>query len=428
MRLLYFDPFNGVSGDMILGALLDLGLPLEHLRSQLGKLELHGFDLACQTIERGGLRGVRLQVEGTGQDQNHGPQRGHHDPRREHGRGFEEIREMIESSSLDSRVRSQAVAVFRRLGEAEARVHGCPLSEVHFHEVGAIDALVDIVGACIGFQYFEIERFYTAPLHLGKGTVTFSHGTWPVPAPATAQLIQGFPVLMGPVEGELTTPTGAAIVTTLVEPDQALPLCRFEKTGWGAGEKAFPGIPNMLRLMLGQTVKSAQLSAPSEVAGVRQEQVLLLEASIDDLEPETFGHFLERALGKGALDVYYVPLHMKKNRPGLLLCLLCRPEDAEKMAELIFQETTTFGIRWSPWQRWILDREVKTVETEYGPVRVKIGRLRGRLIQISPEYEDLKAISEKHNIPLRLVRQRVLEKTIPWNRGLPETRKRKLKT
>ncbi len=407
-KLLYFDPFNGVSGDMILGALVDLGLPLDHLRRELAKLELEHFEIRCNSVERQGLCGTNLQV-----DVLHGVDRS------AHGRRLEEISRIIKTSTLDSEIREKAVAVFRSLGEAEARVHACPLEQVHFHEVGAVDAIVDIVGACIGFQHFHVDRFYTAPLNLGGGTVTFSHGTWPVPAPATAELVKGFPVVLGKTEGELTTPTGAAIVTTLAERSTHFPTFRFSRTGFGAGDREFPGIPNMLRLFLGQPIEADAGPNPtwSPPEGLEEDEAVLLQANIDDMDAQLFGHFLEVALKKGALDVYYIPVHMKKNRPGVLLSLLCRPEDQARMAELVFQETTTLGIRQSSWRRWILNREIKKIETGYGPVRVKIGRFRGRVVNILPEYEDLKSLAEKENLPLKVIRQKVLERIIDLPHG-----------
>lgn len=399
-RVLYFDPFNGVSGDMILGALLDLGLPLDQLRAELAKLKLETFELRLSTVERQGLRGANLKVQ---VDQHR------HDHLQE--TGFEEIRRIVERAEFDPWIKEKVLAIFRRLAEAEAKVHGCPFEKVHFHEIGAVDSIVDIAGACIGFKHFEVDRFFTAPLNLGGGTITFSHGTWPVPAPATAELVEGFPVFLGQFDGELTTPTGAAIVTTLAEKSAKAPACSFEKTGLGAGDVEFPGIPNMLRLILGQTVEAdPPPTRPVQAGGLQEDQVVLLEASIDDMDAEMFGHFLELALRRGALDVYYVPLQMKKSRPGVLLSLLCRPEDRERMAELVFQETTTLGVRWSARQRWVLEREIRKIETVYGPVRVKIGRFRGRVLNISPEYEDLKAIAEKEDLPLKVVRQNVLER------------------
>ena len=407
-NLLYFDPFNGVSGDMILGALVDLGLPLDHLNADLAKLELEPFEISCNQIERRGLRGINLHVD-VRREKDH----------TERGRHLGEISRIIETSTLDSWTKEKAVAIFNSLGEAEAKVHGCSLEQVHFHEVGAVDAIVDIVGACIGFRYFQIDHFYTAPLHLGDGTVTFSHGTWPVPAPATAELIQGFPVVLGEMEGELTTPTGAAIVTTLAKGNVHFPVCLVSRSGFGAGDREVPGIPNMLRLFLGQLLEADKRPAQtwSNSEGVKEDEAVLLQANIDDMDAQMFGHFLERALAAGALDVYYIPLHMKKNRPGVLLSLLCRPEDQARMAQLIFQETTTLGIRKSSSSRWLLDREVKKIDTRYGPVRVKIGRFRGRIVNILPEYEDLKSIAEKEELPLKVVRQKVLEYIIDLPHG-----------
>ncbi|MGH9339769.1 MAG: nickel pincer cofactor biosynthesis protein LarC [Acidobacteriota bacterium] len=421
--ILYFDPFNGISGDMTLGALVDLGLPMEHLKSELGKLEIDGFELKAEKIDRQGLNGVNFHV--LVHERHHHEHGHHHHEHHQHptpdtrhptpdSRGFTQIRELIQKSELDSWVKEKAVTIFRRLGEAEAKVHGSSLEEVHFHEVGAVDAIVDIVGACIGFKYFGIARFYTSPLHLGGGTVTFSHGSWPVPTPATAELIHDCASVIGPVSFELTTPTGAAIVTTLAEKGSP-PPSRFQKWGFGAGDKEIPEIPNMLRLGLGQSLESAGLGeaiatiGPGESAGIQEEEVLLLEANIDDMDGEMFGHFLEMALKSGVLDAYLTPVQMKKNRPGVLLSVLCKAPDRERLLEMILRETTTLGIRWSPWKRWVLDREIKEVKTELGSVRMKIARLRGQVVNIAPEFDDLKAIAQDRGISLKRVRQRVME-------------------
>ena len=398
-NLLYFDAFNGVSGDMVLGALVDLGLPVKHLKQELAGLDLEGYQLVPHEIERQGIRGINFQVQTAEASSHHSH------------RGFSTIQSLIQKSRMDSWVKERAIAIFRRLGEAEAKVHGLSLEEVHFHEVGAVDSIVDIVGACIGFKYLGVERFYSSPLTLGGGTVTFSHGTWPVPTPATAELVAQFPVLLGTVQGELTTPTGAAIVTTLVEQSVMAP-CVFERSGFGAGDSEFEDIPNMLRLLLARSLETDDLGAVESIEelGWGEEEVCVLEANIDDMDAQMFGHFMDLAMNEGALDVYYAPLHMKKNRPGLMLSVLCRSSDRKRLAELVFRETTTLGVRWSPWKRWILDREIRQVETEYGPVGVKIGRLRGKTISIAPEYEDLKRIAEKHKVPFKELRQEVLKR------------------
>ncbi|MDA2933898.1 nickel pincer cofactor biosynthesis protein LarC [Acidobacteria bacterium AH-259-D05] len=403
-RILYFDPFNGISGDMILGALIHLGLPLDYLKKELAKLKLEEYELVAEEVVRQGLRGVNFQIQQKKASQGH-----HHG---HNSRNFTQIKRLIEESELSSWVKKRSVTIFRRLGEAEARVHETSLEEVHFHEVGALDSIVDIVGACIGFHYFEVEHFFTAPLNLGGGTVTFSHGTWPVPTPATAELLMDFPVYVGKVQGELTTPTGASIVTALVQENTASPVCRYEKWGFGAGDREFREIPNMLRVLLGQRLScdasEEAVSSPKSEAW-QEEEVCVLEANIDDMDAEIFGHFLELALQKGAQEAYCTPLQMKKSRPGIKLSVLCRQEDRERMAELIFRETTTLGVRWSPWKRWILNREIKQMETEYGKVGVKIARFQGQIVNVAPEYEDLKSIAEKFNVPLKAVRQKVMK-------------------
>ena len=427
-RVLYFDPFNGVAGDMILGALIDLGLPLVHLQAEIDRLHLDGVQLVADRLERQGLRGinfqVRLPVEGPvpdksahrhsaedeahGHHHEHGHAHGHaHDSPADshsHERNLPEITKLITASGLDPWIQTNALKIFSRLAEAEATVHGRSPDEVHFHEVGAVDAIVDIVGSCVGFRYFGIDHFYTAPLNLGGGTVTFSHGTWPVPAPATAELVRGFPTRLGGIQAELTTPTGAAIVTTLADPTIDIPLMSLSKQGFGAGDRSFPGIPNMLRLLLGETASVA--SGPSPV---EEDQVLLLEAAIDDMDSQSFGYFLDMALKQGALDVYYTPIQMKKNRPAVLLTLLCESTDQDRMVELLFRETTTLGLRYSLARRAILQRETREVRTDAGTIRVKIGRWRGRVVNVQPEYEDLREAAERTGRPLKLVRQDVLK-------------------
>ena len=399
-RILRFDPFNGVSGDMILGALIHLGLPLGKLKKELGKLKLEKYELEAEEIVRQGIQGINFRVR-------EGKSSSHH-----HRRGFQEIQDLIDESELDSWVKRKASAIFLRLGEAEARVHKTSLQEVHFHEVGAVDAIVDIVGACIGFHHFGVELFESAPLNLGSGTVTFSHGTWPVPAPATAVLVTDFPVFMAKVQGELTTPTGAAIVTTLAEERTGFPVYRYEKWGFGAGDREFEEIPNMLRLGLGQRLPDSEETSLGPNEAWHEEKICLLEANIDDMNGEMLGHFLELALKEKALDAYCTPVQMKKSRPGVKLSVLCRPTDRERMAELIFRETTTLGVRWSLDQRWLLSREVEYLDTEYGKVAIKIARYKGEIVNVTPEYEDLKAMAVKSRIPLKKLRQHVMGQII----------------
>lgn len=461
-KILYFDAFNGAAGDMIVGALLDLGVPMEHLQSELRKLNVAGYQLHLETIDREGLFARNFRVvpdtgEGaqdeSGADsvekqdvpqrephshehshQHHGDTHSHgqddhshshdhvhppdhrhphghgghngHDHTHEHSRDFSEIKQLISSSGLDPWVKKTALAIFQRLAEAESTVHRSDVETVHFHEVGSVDAIVDIVGSCIGFKFLGVEDFYASPLRLGGGTVTFSHGTWPVPAPATVELVRGFPAQLGPVDFELTTPTGAAIITTLCRPADQMEPVTFLRSGFGAGDRRLERIPNVLRLILAKTVKPQE---PVSDTGSELEDIMLLEASIDDMEPELSGYFLERALDEGAYDVFLKPVQMKKNRPGLLVSVLCRPEDSKRFAQLIFQETTTLGIRVLPHSRWVADREVKEIDTRMGRLHVKIARFGGRVVNVSPEFEDLKMIAERSNLPLKQVRQNIMK-------------------
>jgi uncharacterized protein (TIGR00299 family) protein len=312
---------------------------------------------------------------------------------------------MIEESALPSRVKERAVSIFERLARAESKAHGTSIDEVHFHEVGAVDSIVDIVGVCIGFEYLEIDEFYSSVVNLGGGTVSFSHGTWPVPAPATAELLKGFPVECSQVKGELTTPTGAAVLATLVNPESSLPPFRISAAGLGAGDKEFQAIPNMLRLLLGESLDDGGGVASS---GYGSERVVLLEANIDDMDAEMFGHFMDVALENGALDVFFVPIQMKKNRPGQLLSVLCRPADRDRFTRLIFAETTTLGLRCREMDRLVLDREAIVVETVFGPVRCKVSRTAGRVVDISPEHDDLSRLARSVGAPLREIRRRIL--------------------
>jgi pyridinium-3,5-bisthiocarboxylic acid mononucleotide nickel chelatase len=413
-----FDAFNGVSGDMILGALIDLGMPVEHLEKELKCLDLTGFRLSAERVERQGLSGINFQVESESTSAHHHHHHheeekggGHSHARHEAGhdshRTWRRIRRLIEDSRLTAETRERALSIFARLAEAEARVHRTSVEDVHFHEVGALDSIVDIVGACIGFEYFDIREFYASPLNLGGGTVTFSHGTWPVPAPATAELVRGFPVRLSGIEAELTTPTGAAVVTTLVAPDRMIPDLRIAGSGFGAGDREIAGIPNMLRLMLGERAcdSGARPSPPRDLKG---EKTVLLEANIDDMEAELFGYVMESALERGALDVFFTPIQMKKNRPGLLLSVLCRPEDRDRLADLVFRETTTLGLRVAEVDRWVIDRQSVDIETRFGRVKCKISRYGERRVTASPEYEELRRLARETGLPMREIRLRVM--------------------
>jgi uncharacterized protein (TIGR00299 family) protein len=380
MKLAYFDCFSGVSGDMTLGALLDAGCDLVRLREELRGLQVPGWELSAEKIWKNGMAATCARVK-TEDQQKH--------------RSLSAILQILRDSQLAPSVRDRASAIFQKLGEAEARVHDVPVEKIHFHEVGAVDAIVDIVGACVGFHALGIEKFACSPLNVGGGTVKMAHGVLPVPAPATANLLQGKPTYSSGVQRELVTPTGAAIVATLCESFGPQPPMSVSAIGYGAGAADLEGQPNVLRIMIGET-------AEKTVPGYDQE-ITVIEANLDDMNPQIYGYFQEKALAAGALDVFTTPVQMKKNRPGTLLTVLCQPVDAQALMMLIFAETTTFGVRTHSAQRRVLPREFVKVTTSFGDVRVKLSRVNGRILHVAPEYDDCRKLAEEKNVPLQRV-------------------------
>lgn len=420
MRTLYLDCFAGASGDMFIGALLDCGLDFDVLKSELSKLSVEDYELSLTRVDRSGISSAKFDVHLKGDDhsqEHHHHEHPHdhshkhhhdhpHDHSHEHGRqhtheehlhshrSLSQIRQMISASSLSALVKERALTIFQQIGEAESKIHGIPIETVHFHEVGAIDSIVDIVGACIGLEALRIERIVSSPLHVGSGTFKCAHGTYPVPGPATAELLKGLPIYSKDIEGELVTPTGAAIIATLASSYGNLPQMKIEKVGYGAGTRTYPNFPNVLRAIIGELEDSTSDTTPTTVA--------ILEANIDDLSAQVFGHLMEKAFDAGALDVFYTPVQMKKNRPGLLVTLLCKPEDRERMTELIFTETTTLGVRYREERREVLQREQVPVETEFGTVRIKTARGKdGRIMNYAPEFDDCRKAAEIHQVPVR---------------------------
>ncbi len=389
VRTLYFDCFAGASGDMIVGALLDLGLDFEALTRELAKLPLRGYELERCEVRRAHLRGTKFTVRIEGEDHESHPVSGHGHRR------LDEILQIIRSSELSVRVRERAEAVFRRLAQAEARAHGCAVEEVAFHEVGAVDSIVDIVGACVGFELLAVERFLASPIHVGRGFLGCAHGRYPVPVPATAELLQGAWVYTSDIEAELVTPTGAALLATVCESFGPLPEMRLEGIGYGAGTREFPDFPNLLRVMLGET-------RAAESSGAR-ERLLVLETNLDDASPQILGHVMEEALRAGALDAFAVPVVMKKGRPGVWLVLLCRPEDRDALLALLFRETPTLGVRFYEVERRALWREILSVETSYGTIPVKVASLSGEIVNAAPEFEACRQAAERHRVPVREV-------------------------
>ncbi|HKX29545.1 MAG TPA: nickel pincer cofactor biosynthesis protein LarC [Blastocatellia bacterium] len=397
-RTLYLDCFAGASGDMFIGALLDCGLDFNHLRGELAKLGVEGYELSLTRVDRSGISASKFDVLLTGEKPSAGHHH-HHDHHHDHHdhahRSLSGIQRLIQSAGLEPRVKERALTIFQRLGEAEAKIHNVPIEAVHFHEVGAIDSIIDIVGACIGLDALQIDRIISSPIHVGYGTFKCEHGTYPVPGPATIELLKGAPIYAKEIEGELLTPTGAAIISTLASGYGHLPLMRTERIGYGAGTRTYPKFPNVLRAVIGRLEEDADRT-PSAVT--------VIEANVDDLSAQIFGHLMEKTLAAGALEIFYTPVQMKKNRPGVLLTLLCRPEDRERMTGIIFRETTTLGVRFYQAQREILPREYLTVETGYGPIRIKVARAQdGQVINSSPEFEDCRAAAEKNQVPLREV-------------------------
>ena len=386
MKLAYFDGGAGASGDMVLGALVDAGFAVGELRAALETLGVDGWRVEAVGVERGGLRGTHVRVD------------------TERGRHFGTLADMlapVEKSGLPARVCARAEAVLRRLAEAESRVHGVPVEAVHFHEVGALDTLVDVVGAAAGLEALGVDRVHVSPLPLGGGTVQTAHGRLPVPAPATAELLRGFPVYDNGVRAELVTPTGAAILTG-VGTAAPLPPMTVERLGWGAGTRDLP-IPNLLRVFVGDA------TAGGDEAGMPVETLVTVETTIDDMSPQLYEPLLDRLLAAGALDVYLTPVVMKKSRPGVVLTALAAPSRAAALAELLFRETTTIGVRWGEVRRARLTREMVEVETAWGRVPFKVSRLRGEALTITPEFEVVRRIAGAAGRPVREVLDAVRE-------------------
>jgi pyridinium-3,5-bisthiocarboxylic acid mononucleotide nickel chelatase len=377
MKAVFFDCFSGVSGDMVLGALVDAGVPLEQLSSELRALAIPGWTITSERVWKNGLAATHVKVQ-TEDRQTH--------------RSLSTILDIIGKSNLPTSVELSAAAIFRNLGLAEAAVHDVPLEKIHFHEVGAIDAIVDIVGACIGFSALGIDTFACSPLNVGGGTARMAHGVLPVPAPATARLLLGKPTYSSGVQRELVTPTGAAIVATLCTAFGPQPPMTVSAIGYGAATADLEGQPNVLRLMVGDAAQEGAMGS--------KETIRVLEVNIDDMNPQVIGYFFEKALAAGALDVFATPIQMKKSRMGMLVTVLCKTADGQKFKDMLFAETTTLGVRTYTAERCVLPREWEKVFTRFGEVRVKVARLHGIVRKASPEFDDCRKLAEAKNVPL----------------------------
>jgi len=442
MRIAYLDCFSGISGDMFLGALVDAGVPAKLLEDTVAALNI-GARLEISRVNRSGITATKLDVFVHGEKElprevffeqqsrahshDHVRETGHkHSPEQielrehnysqpqsetpragapaphDHGRGLKEIREVIRKAAISERAKSTAIAIFEALGAAEAKIHNRDIETIHFHEVGAVDAMVDIVCSAVGAEALGVDEIVCSPLNVGGGTVKCSHGVFPVPVPATVELLKGAPVYSSGVQVELVTPTGAAIVKTLVKRFASFPAMTIEKSGYGAGTRDFPGHANVARLTIGE-------SQAKFAENTSQETISVLEANLDDLNPQVFGYVVDRLLAEGALDTFALPVQMKKNRPGMLLTVLAKPEDASRLTQIIFTETSTLGVRRREEQRQALARKWITVVTRWGDVRLKVASMNGTVTNYAPEYEDCRKIAAEHHVPLKSVMQEAVQ-------------------
>ena len=377
MKTLYFDCIAGASGDMLLGALLDAGLEEAALRAELAKLPIHGWDIKVRKVDKSCFAATKVDVLVSPQP---------------HSRPLPEIERVVRESTLSDAVKTQALTVIRIIASEEARIHGMRLEQVHLHEVSGEDAIIDIVGAIAGVELLGIERMVSSPLPLGRGFIQGAHGSIPLPAPATVGILKGVPITGSPIQAELVTPTGAALLKHLCSSFGQLPSMKLTAVGYGAGTWDLP-IPNLLRVMIGEGAAS----------GYQMDTVTMLETNIDDQNPEHYGHVMERALEAGALDVTLAPVQMKKNRPGVILSVLAKPEDTEAMREIILTETSSLGVREQNLQRTTLPRDCIRVDTPWGKTTVKISHLPGGAHKYAPEFEDCRLLARKAGVPLREV-------------------------
>ncbi len=399
---------------MILGALLDAGLPLEDLRRALGRLAIDRDAVWTERVIRAGITATQFHVRGEEApiDHAHDHERATAPPRSSRAakphshatggvetsdvahhsahRSLSEIERLIDGSALVPEGKQRAKALFRRLGEAEAAIHGTPIDQVHLHEVGALDSIIDIVGTVYALDALGITRVTASPLNVGSGSISSAHGLYPVPAPATTLLLKDVPIYSGPQNTELVTPTGALLVSAFAESYGGVPAMRLHRVGYGAGARDFPRSPNVLRVLIGEDEQASSLHT-----------VAVIETEIDDMNPQIFGLLIDKLMGAGALDVYYTPIQMKKNRPGTLLSILARPEAREHLTSIVFRETTTIGVRFTEAKRECLDRETIAVDTEFGPVTVKVARRNGEILNASPEFEDCARIAAERGRPVK---------------------------
>jgi uncharacterized protein (TIGR00299 family) protein len=385
MKIAYFDCFSGVSGDMILGALIDAGLKLYELEEELKKLKINGYKIYIKETKRKGIKGTKFNIEIN-----------------EKGveRNLEDILKIVDESDLDNDVKIMSEKIFKELALVESRIHREDIRNMHFHEVGGLDSIIDVIGSIIGIKKLGIESVYSSPINVGGGFVKCMHGILPVPAPATAELLKNIPVYSNGTKTETATPTGVVIIKNLSKGFRDIPSMKIEKIGYGAGDKDLE-IPNLLRVFIGVSNEEYEIDNP-----------ILLETNIDNMNMEFFDYISEVLLEKGALDFYITPIYMKKNRPGVIMSVLTKEENLEEVLSIIFKETTTLGVRIQRLQRRKVSREIMQIKSKYGNVRVKIGRIGDEIKNIAPEYEDCKGIARKKGIPLKFIYDEIKELAI----------------
>ncbi len=420
MKILYLDLFSGISGDMFAGTLIDLGVDARKLERELKKLKLGGWHLHVIRKQKSGIDGVKFDVQMDKRREHEGTHHSHHASRITHhdhshndSRNFAEIKQLISRSRLSNWVKKKSVAVFRRIAEAEGRIHGLPQERVHFHEVGAVDSIVDIVGACVALEMLGKPRVLASPVTEGTGWIDCEHGRFPVPAPATLAILgaRGIGITQCDEPHELVTPTGAALLAEFAESFEPMHNLVAEKTGFGLGSRENKTRPNVLRAVLGQATKgqSPKSKAKSQTDGAfklldwETDTIAVLETNLDDMNPEVLGHFVETTREAGALDVFYTSIQMKKNRPGVLLTILCAASDADKFSEKVLRETSAFGVRRTLTERRKLRREFVETKTQFGKITVKIGTLNDKVIQATPEFESCKALAARAKVPVKKV-------------------------
>jgi len=399
VKILYFDCFAGAAGDMILGALLDAGLPFDELKRALGSLAVEGWDVSVDRVVKTGVTAMKFRVHEhasapAGSDRPPGSS-GHKHHHLKH------IFAAIDRSALSDDGKAKAIKMFRRLGEAEAAIHGTTMEKVHLHEVGALDSIIDIVGAVFALEWFKADKIVVSPINVGGGMVKSAHGVFPVPAPATVALLKRAPVYSSGIQSELLTPTGALILTEYASEFGPVPAMTIDRVGYGAGDRELHETPNVVRVLIGEATPDVWRATALAVAETSSMKVVVLECEIDDMNPQIFGALMDTLYAAGALDVFYSAVQMKKNRPGTLMTIVATPEQRETMTEIVFRESTTIGVRYQELSRECLDREMVAVTTPLGPVRFKVARRNGRVLNAQPEFDDLAKLSQERGIPIK---------------------------